>query len=105
MKTSKEQKWHSQLGQNWAQTQSWKTRLGHISVSIFKIAGDGDRLYLSATGLLSHVDLMIDADSKESIDTACEEALAIVRQAIVDRLTELRKEIEHLEIALAASHE
>lgn len=104
MKVSTRQEWHCSQDQNSLQSSSWTTQLGRVSICIFKINGSDNRLYLSATGLLSHVDLLIDADSQDAIDLACEEALAIVRQAIASRLIELRKESESLEIALAAYH-
>ena len=92
-------KWQTELGEH-GQPICWGVKLGSVYVNVHHLPFNGDRLFVTASNLLTNEDLWNDADSDAAIEAALDEAIELVRAAILPRLAEAKRAVEGLEKAI-----
>jgi hypothetical protein len=85
-------KWQTDLDGH-GQPNCWGAKLGSVYVNVHYLPRNGDRLFVTASDLLTNEDLWNQADSDASIEAALDEAIGLIREAVLERLLELKREL------------
>ena len=92
-------KWQTEFGEH-GQPICWGVKLGSVYVNVHHLPFNGDRLFVTASNLLTNEDLWNHADSDAAIEAALDEAVEMVRGAILPRWVELKRAADGLEKAI-----